>query len=115
MRLRRSGSTRRARRPYVKRRWTNEKLAKAWKHVAARRREYCTVHGKYTWKQVCYMMADALGRDGDWIVRKVYLRTKRKPVRLLCSSSSIADQLNDFASIRIHKCDRASEIHAWAS
>lgn len=71
---------------------TNDKLKAAWKKW--QRREYCTVHGKYTWNDVCRLAADGAGRDGDFIVRKVYLPKSVNPFGFSLQLIQ-ADQLDD--------------------
>jgi lambda family phage portal protein len=71
---------------------TNDALNKAWRKW--QRREYCTVHGKYTWNDVCRMAADGIGRDGEIIVRKVYLPKTQNPFGFSLQLIQ-ADQLDD--------------------
>ncbi len=71
---------------------TNEALSKAWKKWC--RRKHCTVHGKYSFRDVCNMAADSIGRDGDFIVRKVYSSKKDNPFGFSLQLID-ADQLND--------------------
>lgn len=71
---------------------TNEELQRAWKKW--QRREYCTIHGKYTWKDVCRMASDAIGRDGEFIVKKIYVPKQQNPFGFTLQLIQ-ADQLDD--------------------
>ena len=73
---------------------TNETLRKAWRKWC--KRKYCTVHGRYTFKDVLNLCADALARDGDFLVRRVYVDPKTTGNPFGFSLQLIdADQLND--------------------
>ena len=73
---------------------TNETLRKAWRKWC--KRKYCTVHGKYTLKDVLNLAADAMARDGDFLVRRVYVDPKTSGNPFGFSLQLLdADQLND--------------------
>jgi lambda family phage portal protein len=71
---------------------TNDALKKAWRKW--QRKEFCTIHGKYTWNDVCRMAADGIGRDGEIIVRKMYVPKSQNPFGFTLQLIQ-ADQLDD--------------------
>jgi lambda family phage portal protein len=75
---------------------TNTKLSRAWKKWC--RKEYCTVHGKLSFQDVLNLWADAIGRDGDFLLRKVNLVKADNPFGFALQLLD-ADQLNDYKNI----------------
>ncbi len=92
----------------------NDTLSKAWRKW--QRREYCTVHGKYTWNDVCRMAADGIGRDGDFIVRKVYLPKSENPFGFalqLLNPDQLDDNYNRLGSPKANQVRMGIEVDQY--
>lgn len=78
---------------------TNAELSRAWKLWC--RPENCTVHGTLSFRDVLNLWADAMGRDGDFIIRKVILPKSQNPFGFalqLVDADQLNDSLNRFSS-----------------
>lgn len=71
---------------------TSAALTKAFKTWC--RPEYCTVHGNLSFQDVLNLWCDAIGGDGDFLVRKVYLPKSQNPFGFALQLID-ADQLNE--------------------
>lgn len=92
----------------------NDALDKAWRKW--QRKEYCTVHGKYTFADVCRMAADGLGGEGDFIVRKVYVSKKDNPFGFslqLINADQLDDNLNQMGSATANQIRMGVEVNQY--
>jgi lambda family phage portal protein len=92
----------------------NEALDKAWRKW--QRREYCTVHGKYTFADVCRMAADGLGGEGDFIVRKVPVSKSDNPFGFslqLINADQLDDNLNQIGSATANQIRMGVEVNQF--
>jgi len=71
---------------------TSAALTKAFKTWC--RPEFCTVHGNLSFQDVLNLWCDAIGSDGDFLVRKVYLPKTQNPFGFALQLVD-ADQLNE--------------------
>lgn len=71
---------------------TNRELSRAWRMWC--RPEFCTVHGNLSLQDVLNLWADAIGRDGDFLLKFVYLDKSVNPFGFALQLLD-ADQLNE--------------------
>ena len=93
---------------------TNDALKKAWQKW--QRKEYCTVHGKYTWNDVCRMAADGAGRDGEMLVRKLYVSKSQNPFGFtlqLLQPDQLDDNFNRIGSPRQNQVRMGVEVDRY--
>ena len=93
---------------------TNDALKKAWRKW--QRSEYCTVHGKYTWNDVCRMAPDGLGRDGELIVRKMYVPKSQNPFGFtlqLINPDQLDDNFNRIGSPKQNQVRMGVEVDRY--
>jgi lambda family phage portal protein len=70
----------------------NLALHKAWRKWCTRK--FCTVQGNLSFKDLCNLWADAMGRDGDYLLRRVYVPKSQNPFGFSLQLID-ADQLNE--------------------
>lgn len=75
---------------------TNEKLRKAWRMWC--KRKYCTMQGNLSFQDVLNLWCDAIGRDGDFLLRRVYVDKKANPFGFALQLLD-ADQLNESINV----------------
>ena len=93
---------------------TNDELRRAWKKWC--RKEYCTVHGRYTWTDVLNLAADAAGRDGDFLVRKVYVPKSQNPFGFslqLVDADQLKESLNRIADVNQNQIRMGVEVDQY--
>ncbi len=75
---------------------TNDKLRTAWRKWC--KRKYCTMQGNLSFQDVLNMWCDSIGRDGEFLLRRVYVDKKVNPFGFALQLID-ADQLNESINI----------------